>query len=87
MGGEKLTTSVAIIFALGSPPHGRGKVLGFEIGNGLLGITPAWAGKSYIVLDTPPQLGDHPRMGGEKRLPPLQFTGSQGSPPHGRGKD
>ena len=66
MGGEKLTLIFLVFFAVGSPPHGRGKVgvLGLNCGN--VGITPAWAGKSYRVYTRLCGRGDHPRVGGEK---------------------
>ena len=31
------------------------------------GITPAWAGKSYVFGPLRPGSWDHPRVGGEKR--------------------
>ena len=30
-------------------------------------ITPAWAGKSLLYSLMPPRMGDHPRVGGEKK--------------------
>ena len=87
MGGEKLMGRPRRSVGAGSPPRRRGKAL-HRVKNDLrYGITPAWAGKSTVVLPTPGYLWDHPRVGGEKLLQfalPLLLTGS---PPRGRGKD
>ena len=45
MGGEKRSGRNARSRPPGSPPHGRGKALAFDVSKCLLGITPAWAGK------------------------------------------
>ena len=86
MGGEKLMGRPRRSVGAGSPPRRRGKAL-HRVKNDLrYGITPAWAGKSTVVLPTPGYLWDHPRVGGEKLLQfalPLLLTGS---PPRGRGK-
>ena len=72
--------------SVGSPPRGRGKVELGKLRVNVGGITPAWAGKSCLVLCKRCRNWDHPRVGGEKRdsLFPLQAT--LGSPPRGRGK-
>ena len=41
MGGEKLTLIFLVFFAVGSPPHGRGKVTAFILAYVAVGITPA----------------------------------------------
>ena len=70
----------------GSPPRGRGK------GNNLLalihihGITPAWAGKSVLLLSVFLVQEDHPRVGGEKEEAKGKAADILGSPPRGRGK-
>ena len=71
---------------LGSPPRGRGKGKDYATAETMQGITPAWAGKSWLSLDSCLLWWDHPRMGGEKL--PRKFTkaANPGSPPHGRGK-
>ena len=51
------------------------------------GITPAWAGKSTVVLPTPGYLWDHPRVGGEKGTRRSHGMAVPGSPPRGRGKE
>ncbi len=46
VGGEKAFANIAPNPAIGSPPRGRGKALLAQCRNFLVGITPAWAGKS-----------------------------------------
>ena len=66
VGGEKLWGPLHLYNTRGSPPRGRGKG-GF---NGSqfedVGITPAWAGKSFAAFEEAARRGDHPRVGGEK---------------------
>ena len=86
VGGEKATGSLASTSRIGSPPRRRGKAL-HRVKNDLrYGITPAWAGKSTVVLPTPGYLWDHPRVGGEKLVFHVGQRGQRGSPPRGRGK-
>ena len=87
MGGEKFCHDIAHSCKRGSPPHGRGKVCAGELGHRDEGITPAWAGKSWSDTILTLVRMDHPRMGGEKRMPPRMGFWLRGSPPHGRGKD
>ena len=87
MGGEKPLALGISATDTGSPPRGRGKVyLGPQLvaGNG---ITPAWAGKSYLLICESIKTGDHPRVGGEKSPSGRYTSHSSGSPPRGRGKD
>ena len=87
IGGEKAELTAAVISAMGSPPRRRGKAL-HRVKNDLrYGITPAWAGKSTVVLPTPGYLWDHPRVGGEKGTRRSHGMAVPGSPPRGRGKD
>ena len=51
-----------------------------------LGITPACAGKSQILMDTAELEVDHPRVCGEKPSFALTFQANEGSPPRVRGK-
>ena len=53
---------------VGSPPRVRGKVLYDMVATGLLGITPACAGKSSVRAVNSRLLWDHPRVCGEKLL-------------------
>ena len=86
MGGEKNFSFCISNLTRGSPPHGRGKAP-FKRGLfHILGITPAWAGKSQLLPCCGLWSLDHPRMGGEKwALSPRHWV-ILGSPPHGRGK-
>ena len=86
MGGEKLISTVFLFPPIGSPPHGRGKGFDALEFSGLIGITPAWAGKRKRARAKAGGREDHPRMGGEKGLRPPAGSMHRGSPPHGRGK-
>ena len=85
-GGEKLMGRPRRSVGAGSPPHRRGKGHGCHQTAVVVGITPAWAGKSCWSSSSGSKVRDHPRVGGEKELegkPPLRLWGS---PPRGRGK-
>ena len=83
VGGEKEYTELDSVRRLGSPPRGRGKVHQMiEVINGL-GITPAWAGKSWPSAcawccnwDHPPRGRGKDKSGGEggtlRRITPAQ---------------
>ena len=86
MGGEKSFIYQFPFFLRGSPPHGRGKVFTCCLLSRLDRITPAWAGKSLVLGVQVGNLGDHPRMGGEKSSIICPLRVQPGSPPHGRGK-
>ena len=87
VGGEKLYCIAALFSIWGSPPRWRGKALLAKRRYGVIGITPALAGKSYIFGPLRPGSWDHPRVGGEKIVPPCQSVCIWGSPPRWRGKD
>lgn len=86
MGGEKFVKKSPYQPAAGSPPHGRGKGVVNGRAGLLVGITPAWAGKSRAHGASSCGEKDHPRVGGEKLRVPLKAACAMGSPPHGRGK-
>ena len=86
MGGEKSRPSLSLFLGVGSPPHGRGKVLLLHHLCKWRRITPAWAGKSARRVDLSDEDQDHPRMGGEKQSGRAGKNRLHGSPPHGRGK-
>ena len=70
----------------GSPPPMRGKD-GFLCRCRLLvGITPAYAGKSIVERRCKSQWRDHPRLCGEKVSAVGVFSPFNGSPPPMRGK-
>ncbi len=86
MGGEKAIVAAPVASVAGSPPHGRGKAVQCGCGGEVIGITPAWAGKSVSADINHVLARDHPRMGGEKNPVADQRNWIVGSPPHGRGK-
>ena len=86
VGGEKQRMCGLICRERGSPPRGRGKVLGIVQSSFLRRITPAWAGKSPWGQAGQGRCGDHPRVGGEKVSTPWAWRNTGGSPPRGRGK-
>ena len=71
---------------MGSPPHGRGKVMKANKKVKENGITPAWAGKSRECRYALTNEWDHPRVGGEKQMERQAGRLWVGSPPRGRGK-
>ena len=86
VGGEKSSQKGCGSCPAGSPPHGRGKASFSGISRPGVGITPAWAGKSLFCFAAAVPIQDHPRVGGEKLMPPLMGFWLRGSPPRGRGK-
>ena len=86
MGGEKSSQKGCGSCPAGSPPHGRGKAERHNANTKQEGITPAWAGKSLFCFAAAVPIQDHPRVGGEKLMPPLMGFWLRGSPPRGRGK-
>ena len=87
VGGEKARLWYTWFAKRGSPPRRRGKAVIGSVDQALVGITPAWAGKSNqsTTPNLPPR--DHPRVGGEKSLMTCRRVFWTGSPPRGRGKD
>ena len=70
----------------GSPPRVRGKGRYHRAQYSLPGITPAYAGKSIGGSDANKCPWDHPRVCGEKKDNPDEWSEVQGSPPRMRGK-
>ena len=68
VGGEKASSRRVASVTAGSPPRGRGKVPLILILGTWYGITPAWAGKSFLRCSNWCPVRDHPRVGGEKEL-------------------
>ena len=64
--GEKTGQRGVCRSTLGSPPRMRGKVLNLLVICVLMGITPAYAGKSYCIPNDTNLTRDHPRVCGEK---------------------
>ena len=86
MRGEKLCQIAGTLSAAGSPPRTRGKGSAYHKKAVLPGITPAYAGKSMLILLSYSPRRDHPRVRGEKLLRILRGFRLQGSPPRTRGK-
>ena len=70
----------------GSPPPMRGKVTVSSSSRVMMGITPAYAGKSYSISGASAIVWDHPRLCGEKSGGTDNCTKMLGSPPPMRGK-
>ena len=64
----------------------RGKVCTIAFRPRVIGITPAYAGKSMRQLVAAYDSGDHPRVCGEKHEPARAQGLIVGSPPRMRGK-
>ena len=85
--GEKTKPVPAGGILMGSPPRMRGKVLQNPISQGIVGITPARAGKRVLCLGLPVLRWDHPRVCGEKLRARGKISAPWGLPPRMRGKD
>ena len=68
VGGEKLAAYFETSAHAGSPPRGRGKAELSAAIDHVLGITPAYAGKSRPRRFWAHRSQDHPRVGGEKKI-------------------
>ena len=64
--GEKMNIGAITAMLGGSPPRMRGKVRFLVLGMRMLGITPAYAGKSDPPGECHGTVWDHPRVCGEK---------------------
>ena len=84
--GEKCPPGKFFFMTVGSPPRMRGKA-GRQLGiGGLVGITPAYAGKRERGNPVRCKSEDHPRVCGEKRQSWSCLLQLIGSPPRVRGK-
>ena len=84
--GEKRAFSGLNCVELGSPPPMRGKVTVSSSSRVMMGITPAYAGKSAEIECLQGKLEDHPRLCGEKPCLCTINLSMIGSPPPMRGK-
>ena len=71
---------------MGPPPRVRGKVRSGSRCWRQRRITPACAGKRWLITDTCPAKADHPRVCGEKTSTSPSSSLDKGSPPRVRGK-
>ena len=85
--GEKLELPVRSVFDPGSPPRMRGKGQHLHQEHAIVGITPAYAGKSRAVPAERNPGQDHPRVCGEKYSVGSAQNVLSGSPPRMRGKE
>ena len=86
MCGEKFNLKEMSKTLLGSPPRMRGKVGVAAYRGEVLGITPAYAGKSRPQKAPHTAGRDHPRVCGEKLRIVEVGRVKEGSPPRVRGK-
>ena len=84
--GEKSSPTSSHRKGQGSPPRMRGKALAPAPTIDIIGITPAYAGKSRILSSFPTRFWDHPRVCGEKFTTLHGENDFWGSPPRMRGK-
>ena len=80
-------TCVKSPMGMGSPPLTRGKVVFEHVQRVKQRITPAYAGKSFRLLEERHASGDHPRLRGEKVFESVISIFCRGSPPLTRGKE
>ena len=84
--GENKEKAYKVTCGTGSPPPTRGKqcpALPYVLHTG---ITPAYAGKTFLRGKAAHTTKDHPRLRGENRIPCLRLFLGLGSPPPTRGK-
>ncbi len=84
--GENIIDGCLHIEEMGSPPRVRGKPKTCSFFIGLVGITPACAGKTCQALPPGHQCWDHPRVCGENFINESNMYKLVGSPPRVRGK-
>ena len=84
--GEKTLLLSGDDLGVGSPPPMRGKEGDDYAGIAKARITPAYAGKSSLILSHKLIQKDHPRLCGEKLVETSDAEMSEGSPPPMRGK-
>ena len=84
--GEKFQRSIRLPVRSGSPPRMRGKGVRHLCEMLFTGITPAYAGKSFLIYFFARYIQDHPRVCGEKKSRRCCTSIGLGSPPRMRGK-
>ena len=84
--GKSGKKACVMMMSTGSPPPMRGKAQATTTKRNGVRITPAYAGKSSRGESDGGNIGDHPRLCGEKITPSGKVFGIKGSPPPMRGK-
>ena len=85
--GEKFVFIDHSSFPLGSPPRVRGEAGPDQGAQGVARITPACAGRRFILSVIYARSGDHPRVCGEKGRTDKKSGQKIGSPPRVRGEE
>ena len=86
VGGENPGSDAHPRSGRGSSPRGRGKLDGGGASRPVMGLIPAWAGKTRRVRPTDARRTAHPRVGGENWRSCVGWRRKHGSSPRGRGK-
>ena len=86
VGGENDALSRALDLGVGSSPRGRGKRVRPVLRRVVVGLIPAWAGKTMKRRKTSSLITAHPRVGGENAIFWARRVVTWGSSPRGRGK-
>ena len=84
--GENVAENGKAKKSFGSPPRMRGKLFSAFADDAVMGITPAYAGKTCYTVSKPPVAQDHPRGCGENGFRQTVRENQPGSPPRMRGK-
>ena len=84
--GENILRSCDIFSCRGSPPPTRGKPELTPHSTRIFRITPAYAGKTFLLDEIQIEFKDHPRLRGENRYWRYFLCRKKGSPPPTRGK-
>ena len=86
VGGENLSVDWTDPNIPGSSPRGRGKPGKSFLLRAIMGLIPAWAGKTRKRPRGYSGNAAHPRVGGENITASPGLHGTRGSSPRGRGK-
>ena len=86
VGGENWGGEERMSVSAGSSPRGRGKLEIIPQVRIVIGLIPAWAGKTVAGDDAGDGRGAHPRVGGENPVTSSSNRHPPGSSPRGRGK-
>ena len=84
--GENIIAYIVAFVKPGSPPQVRGKLIHIPPSSQGKRITPAGAGKTFVLFGSTVRAWDHPRRCGENDLRLVRATYATGSPPQVRGK-